>query len=432
MTTQSSHPRPRGRHLPLALTASCILGLAVAAVGAWLWLGQARRSRSAEEQAARAALQAGDLAAARAALDHWLAAEPRSGPAHAGLAELALAGGDLAEVTRELNLARDLGCPLEALERVHALVLTRLERYAEAEPILLRIKDGSREPDPAVDEALARVYLRTYRLPQAEAVLKLWAEEAPADGRPFLWLTEVDRRSGRDNLLEGHYRMALRADPGLDRARLGLAELLRDQHRPDEAAAEFAAYLSRHPDDASALTGLGTIETERGDLDAAAGHLDRALKIAPADPKALKNRALIDLRRGDAATAVEKLTRAFQADPLDDESLYHRSLAYRRLGKTAEAQADTAALDRLRKDQAEVAGLREKVARDPNDDEATCAVAAWMFAHGRDEEGLVWAGNLLDRRPTHPGVNRLLAGYYDRKGDPGRANYHRLVAGPGR
>jgi Flp pilus assembly protein TadD len=258
--------------------------------------------------------------------------------------------------------------------------------------------------------------------------------DAPDDGRPYLWLTEIDRRLGGDqnNLLEPHYRSALRLDPTLDRARLGLADLLRSQHRLDEAGREYAAYLGRRPDDPAGHVGLGVAALERGDVKAAARYLDKALNLAPDDPSALKQRAAVAVRAGDPEGAVRLLTRAIRADPLDEELLYARSLALKRLGRKEEAEADTRSLERLRKEQAEMVDIRDRLVGDPNNNELRSEVARWMFAHGRDEEALRWLRNILEAQPGHPAANRLLADYYDRKGEPGRANYHRLMATPGR
>jgi tetratricopeptide (TPR) repeat protein len=257
--------------------------------------------------------------------------------------------------------------------------------------------------------------------------------DAPADGRPYLWLTEIDRRlkGEKSDLLEPHFRTALRLDPELDKARLGLADLLRDRHRLDEAGQEYAAYVARKPKDPAGHTGLGRVALERADGKAAARHLDRALALAPDDPTALKHRALAELRFGDPA-ALPLLDKGIRADPLDDELLYNRSLALKRLGRAPEAEADVRRLDRLRREQAEVAAIRDRLVADPDNNEIRCEIARWMLDHGRDGEALRWARYVLDGRPNHPVANRLMADYYQRKGDPGRANYYRLTADQGR
>ena len=191
---------------------------------------------------------------------------------------------------REFNKARALGYPEAKLERIRAIWWARLGRYAEAEPILTRIWSEQPKTDPAVDEALARIYLKTYRLNRAKAVIQRWIEDAPADGRPFLWLTEIDRRTEVDNpeSWERHYREALRRDPDLDPARHGLAESLRKVHRNEEADQEYTNYLARHPDDPVALAGAGLNALEMGALSEAARLLDRALALAPTQPSALE------------------------------------------------------------------------------------------------------------------------------------------------
>ncbi len=112
------------------------------------------------------------------------------------MAEMALADGDLGEVTKRMNEARSLGYPVEKLDRLHAMSLSRIGRLAEAEPILTRLWDSGGPPDPAVDEALARVYLKTYRLSQAQAVIRRWIQDR-AGRRPAVSLAHRDRSSDR-------------------------------------------------------------------------------------------------------------------------------------------------------------------------------------------------------------------------------------------
>jgi hypothetical protein len=116
-----------------------------------------------DARSARMAIASGRHRQAREPLARWLRARPASAEAHAFMAQVALDEGDLAKVTDELNQARALGYPNSALERLHAVSLSRIGRYAEAEPILIRRFNSQSSPDPAVDEALARVYMMTHR-----------------------------------------------------------------------------------------------------------------------------------------------------------------------------------------------------------------------------------------------------------------------------
>ncbi len=285
-----------------------LAGLLLAGVLVWPIAAKVREHRAVENAArsARAALQSGRVSAALAPLARYLSARPDSAEAHALAAQFALEKGALDKVTDELNTARALGYPKAKLERLHAIVLARIGRYAEAEPILVRVFEGSSRPDPTVDAALARLYLMTYRLRQADEVIRRWIDDAPADGRPYLWLTEVDRRMEVDNLdtQRRHYGQALLRDPELDAARLGLAQTLRKMHQNSLAKLEYSRYLARHPDDPAALLGAGRSALDLGEVTAASEFLDRAAKIAPADIDVLKGRAALNMALGQARDAL--------------------------------------------------------------------------------------------------------------------------------
>jgi tetratricopeptide (TPR) repeat protein len=388
-----------------------------------------------DARAARLAISSGHRKKALAPLERWLRAQPRSGEAHALMAQVALEEGDLSKVTAELNQARSLGYPPSGLERLHAVSLARIGRFAEAEPILVRLFNSGTRPDPTVDEALARVYMMTHRLRPAQAVIEQWIREAPGDGRPYLWLTEFDRRMESDNLepLEKHYREALRRDPDLDKARLGLAETLRKAFRNVEAKRYFDEYLERHPDDPIALAGAGRNALDSNDPDNATRLLDRALAIAPAEPNALKGRAAIDFARGERTAALSRLDQALRADPYDTEALYNRSRVRSSLGDEVGAKNDLEAFKRYKSDQAELVKIFSLSLANPNNNDLRSKIAAWMFAHGRDDDGLGWAKAVLASDPNHVATNSLMAEYYSqRKKDAGLANFYHLRASAGR
>jgi predicted Zn-dependent protease len=421
--------RPRKMLSRRAIAAACTtLGLGVAiACAAWVWNWTAV-DRTARQ--ARAAVDAGRSEEARALLQRWLKAQPGAAEPYYLTARLALARGDLKEVSGALTRAQELGFSSDALGRLHAIVLSRIGRYGAAEPILVSVL-AKGAPDPEVEEALARVYLETYRLNQAEAMIRRWASHAPDDARPYLWLTEIDRRTSVDAVAPqlGNYYSALERDPNLDQARLGLADSLRACQRTDEAAAEYARYLARHPDDPAGLIGAGRAALDQGNVQAASQFFDRALAHAPNDPVALRERAVIDLRRDDVNAAMERLGKAIAADPYAAEAYHTRSLALARMGRMEESHADQKIRDKIRDDQRYLVKVRNKLVVDVNNIDLRCEVAEWMFAHGRPDEGLKWLNYILGMARTNPRANQLMADYYDRSGDAGRANAYRAQAG---
>jgi tetratricopeptide (TPR) repeat protein len=405
--------------------------MALGLAGAAGFLIRAHLAIERDAQAVRDAMAAGRPAWAVDPLRRWMRARPSSAEAHALKAEVALAEGDFPEVKREFNKARALDYPAEKLDRIRAIWYARLGRFAEAEPTLTDLWSTSAKTDPGVDEALARIYLKTYRLRSAKAVIKRWITDAPADGRPFLWLTEIDRRTEVDNPAswESHYREALNRDPDLDPARHGLAESLRKVHRNDEAAQEYERYLARHPDDPTALAGAGLNALEMGDLSRAARQLDHALEVAPKDPSALKGRAEVALYGGDMAAACRWLDQAIEADPFDDGAFHVRGRVRALLGDAAGSRADRAAFDRLKKEQAELLALRTPLMDTPSDNLTRSKVVAWCFAHGREKDALEWAMAILANDPNDAPTCQLLADYYAKRPDgAGLANFYRLKA----
>src|SRR5262249_6649193 len=192
---------------------------------------------------------------------------------------------------------------------------------------------------------------------------------------------------------------------------------------------EFRRYLARHPDDPAALVGAGRNALELDDAARADELLKRALTVAPADPLVLRALAEFGLYRGVTASALRYLDQALRADPFDAEALYLRAQVRARLDDVHGAQADRAAFDRLKRDQAELLKMREQVLHHPGDTDTRAKVAAWMFSHGRDQDGLEWAMAILARDPNHVPTCRLLAEYYRLQPDgTGLANFYQIKA----
>lgn len=384
-------------------------------------------------EAARRATAEAKFAEAEVALKRWLAARPKAAEPHFLLARVAVALGRPQEAIAELHRARALGHPAGPVDRLDAILRARAGRHAEAEPILRRILTRSDAPDPEAAEALARVYLETFELRAAAEVLERWIRDAPGDATPYLWRTEIDSRLDGDQLARARdFRAALERDPSLDRARLGLADALRLAGRPDEAATEYEAHLARRPDHPAGHRGAGLNALDRGDDAEAIRRLERALALDPADASALSARAGISLRIGDFTDALAMMDRAVRSNPHDVEIRHRRGLCLARLGRLDEAKAEHEAAARLRDDERRLSELRRSLVRDPKNREIQGEIARWMIEHGHEGEGIRWARNVLRDRPDHAATHRVLAAYYDRSGNPGLANFHRLQAGPDR
>ncbi len=426
----SRRPRavPSGRARRVAVAVAVILALVAVAVAVGAWLPGEIAARSAA-RAARRAVADRRFDEAEVVLGRWLRARPNSAEAHSLKARVALALGRPQEVVAELAAARALGHPAAPLDRIDAILRARAGRHAEAEPVLRRVLEDSKAPDPEAAEALARVYLETYRFHEAAAVIDRWIRDAPGDAKPYLWRTEVNTRIGADRSAQiRDYRAALERDPTLDRARLGLADELRLDGRGEEAAAIYDSYIARKPDDPAGHLGAGLVAQKRDDQDAAIRHLDRTLELDPFNAEALSARAAIAVRRGEDSDALALLDRAVAVNPHDVEIRNRRALCLARLGRVDQAREEQRVAARLREEDRRMGELQRALVKNPKDMALQAEVARWMIEHGHEEEGLRWARKILGEKPDHPEANRLMAEYHERGGNPGLANYYRLQA----
>jgi Tfp pilus assembly protein PilF len=411
------------------------VAVVVLAGAGWFVYGRIAVERDAAD--ARLAVAAGRFEKAVEPLTRWLDAQPSSAEAHYLKARLALARKDGKEAAAELAVAQSLGYPQIEIDRIDGLVKAGNNRSEEAEPLLAGVFNQASAPDPEVDEALTRIYLQSYKLQQAARVLARWMRDAPRDPKPYLWHTELDVRLHRpDAESEAHYRGALERDPRLGKARLGLADVLYKMKRYKEAAQEYARYLADNPNDVQGYVAAARNALDLGDDAQAVAYLDRGLAIAPDDGDALTERAGIDQRHGDYTTALARLNRALATTPELPIALYRRSLVLDRMARRKDANADRRKLAQVNREREELNKLIDKLKRDSHNLELRLEIAQWMFAHGRDDEGKRWAELILSSRRDFEPANRLLANYYQARGDDGLANYYRMQlpggAKPGR
>jgi tetratricopeptide (TPR) repeat protein len=393
--------------------------LAAIAVTSYEWPAWRAASETRRE------LAAGRYAEAQASAERWVRLRPRSAEAHFLRAKAALALGRRNDLVQGMLQARALGYPEDRLAVLQALVDAHAGRFVLARPILIRAFNEAAEPDLMVDEALSRVLMELYDWPHAGAILKRWGEHAPNDPRPLLWHAAVNRRRDSDpEVIAADFREALRRDPTLAEARLGLAEELARTGKYREAGSEFEAYLARVPDDPAGQLGAGRVALELGDLDLALRRFDRALALDPDNAEAHIEKARFSRSRGDDADALAHLDRAIALRPYDPAPRYNRRLALIRLGRTDEARKEQEAIDLLKADLDRMNDLQDRLNKSPNDANLQSKLALWMLTHGYDQEGLKWAGKILTDHPGHRETCQLLARYYEQKGNLGLAVYY--------
>ena len=171
---RESHP-PRRRFFHPSLV---LVVLGIAAAGALFKL-RGELSVQALARETRRLVAEQKFEQARGPLERWLKARPSSAEAWFLAAQEMFAANGPEQGFQALERARTLGYPSQKIERQKAIILSRLGRHNEAEPGLRRLLLSSSQPDPEADEALAKCYLETFQLGQAETVIDRWIHDSP-------------------------------------------------------------------------------------------------------------------------------------------------------------------------------------------------------------------------------------------------------------
>jgi len=213
-----------------------------------------------------------------------------------------------------------------------------LNRVAEAEEKFQR----ALELEPRSGTArlgLARIARRRHQEQEALALLREVIEIDPGSSGPAahhaIGRLHLDKRE----LAEARqaFRQAIEIDgmygPGYD----GLAQVLLEEGKPDEALPLLATALRYHPAQPQTLSTLAQILRDQGELDQAIQLCERALEISPKFAVVYNNLGRIYRKRGDEEKAAEMYARAIEYGPRFDAP--HVNRAQLLLGQGREEEA---------------------------------------------------------------------------------------------
>ena len=103
--------------------------------------------------------------------------------------------------------------------------------------------------------AFANGYVHHYQFQQAFNIFEAWQRDFPDDPEPHLMRGKIRQRWKSWPSAESAYREALKRDEDLFEARLGLAQVLVERHKYDEAQECFRICLHEQPNDDALLAG---------------------------------------------------------------------------------------------------------------------------------------------------------------------------------
>jgi tetratricopeptide (TPR) repeat protein len=410
--------RRPGHSLVIALLVALILfGAWMAAVQAWAYY---------HFRAGRAAVEKYHVVEAFAHLQACLQAWPRD-PDALLLAARAARRVDQFDLAEEL-LDRCAALPNRPHEE---LAIERLCLFADRgdlddvmETCWKRVK-AEDTGSPLILEAMISGAIRVYRLRLASKCLEYWLERDPDNTRAlFLQSVIQEQRDDRVAATESLLR-ALAIDPELDQARLRAAIHMVESSAAQDAMPHLDYLRRRQPENAMIQLLQARCHDLLGESDEAIKILDELIERHPDFGQALAERAKFARRAADGAEAERLLTRAAVLEPGDyiiNHACYQCLVAN---GKLKEAKKLDAHLAQLQDDVFNLQKLVQfRMEGNPSDPELHYQAGSIALRAGAVKEGVRWLESAVKLDPKHAPSHRMLAVYYQRMGQPGKAASH--------
>jgi Tfp pilus assembly protein PilF len=338
--------------------------------------------------------------------------------------------GEYDQAEAYLRECTELGGASEAvlLERLLCRVQQGMLANVEKQLVARVLQD---HPDTIlILEVLTPAYLANYQLLQAQECVRRWLEREPDCVRAWALRAKVFERSKNQDEVRVSYLRLVELDPENLDARMTLAGLLTD-FDPRQALDHYAYVRDRRGDSPSLLTGLARCQMNLGHPEEARPLLDAVLADHPNDWVALSERARLAQATGSEEEAERFFRRAAAIKPNEVDLLHGLHACLVRLGKQQEADEVRLRLERVKADLAKISDLTRKVAAHPNDPVLRCEIGTILIRNGMEAEGLDWMATALQVDPLNAATHQILADYYERVGDAGRAAEHRELASAG-
>jgi tetratricopeptide (TPR) repeat protein len=276
-----------------------------------------------------------------------------------------------------------------------------------------RVERG--DPDtPLILEALARGFLRQYRIAEARFCLRRWLRDQPDNPQALAMQAQLrlDYEHAWAEAVKGFSR-ALELDPDHEEARVGLAVALLESKRFAEAAEQLERLRQLQPDNLRVRVGLAECRDGLGEADEAERLVDEVLAGHPDYPHALALRGRLAQEKGDYAAAETWLRKAVAGNPTDYQARYNLILCLNHNGKAGEAGRQKRHLQQMKDDLTrfdEIIG--KELPQRPRDPDLHCTLGRLLLRSGYRDEGLRWLHSALRLDPGHAPTRRALAEYH--------------------
>ncbi len=187
--------------------------------------------------------------------------------------------------------------------------------------------------------AVALQHHQAGRLQAAEQIYRQILAVEPNHADAFHLLGVIAHQVGQNEVAVDYIGRAIRLNGSVAVYHLNLGNAIKDQGKPDEAAACYCRALELKPDFAGAHNNLGVVFMGQGNLDEAAACFRRALELRPFDAGAHSNLGTVFKDRGNLDEAVACWRRALELKPDFAEAHNNLGVAFKQQGNLDQAAA---------------------------------------------------------------------------------------------
>jgi len=245
--------------------------------------------------------------------------------------------GDLANAEHTLRRAIEYGSPKTEVVPILARVLVDMEKYPEALEVLAPEVKAGTAAAPALTLQRGRAHLGLGALLEARTEFHVAQNAQPSEqaklGLARVALAERDRATADKLVAE-----ALASDPKSIEALMLRAQLLRQDGKPDEAAAVYTQAIKLKPKDGALLAEAAALDLARNRTEAAEPLVEQARKIAPKHPRVRYASALLALNLKRYEGAVKDLVDLLRDVPNNAAAMRLMGIAQYADGKYDRAQ----------------------------------------------------------------------------------------------
>ncbi len=390
------------------------------------WGGREDTAYSHHWRQAQLAIEDRDFPLAQTHLNRCLEISPLNAEAHFLMGRVCRRADDFTGWQDHLQNAAILGWPQDQIYLEVRLKEAQVDNTWKVEEELKNYLTSGHPEEALIVEALVKGCLENDRPKDAYRLAEEWVKNFPNDWLARLYHGRACQRGVRFEEAIADYEKVLELKRDQAEARLWLASTMAANTQFDQAMEHYQAYLEIRPDDADALFGLAKCQFTQGDSRAGRETLDELFANHPNHNAGLYLRAQLE-QSESPDKALFWLRRALAVAPNQADLLHNLILTLRALHRDEEAAQYESRLKDCRQKEDQLIKLVSKVVREPDKDDLALRyqLAVLYLELGHEDEAAHWIQTILyvdrDHRPTL----RLLADYWEKRGDPTRAAYYR-------